>query len=115
MPTATAKLTLLKPLVSQAELRRFKRLESLIIRMEADKKVLEAKIALAFKNKAPIQDGVWQAVETETPARASTSWKELYAAVVGDAVVAEKEAEAKIAAKNKPGTKKISVLKKETN
>lgn len=99
--------------VTQAELRRFKRLESLIIKMQADKDLLEAKFQLAKDSDAPIQDGDLTIVIEVSPARASTSWKDLYADVVGDAVVKSREAEAKIAAANKPGTKKLKVFKKE--
>ena len=99
--------------VTQVELRRFKRLERLLATLSADHKMLEGKIQRAIETKAPIQDGILQPVIETTPARASTSWKDLYAGVVGPEVVAAKEAEAKITAKDKPGTPKLRVFAKE--
>ena len=99
--------------VTQVELRRFKRLERLLATLSADHKMLEGKIQRAVETGAPIQGGAYEAVIETTPARASTSWKELYAGVVGPEVVAAKEAEAKIAARNKPGTPHLRVFAKE--
>lgn len=99
--------------VTQAELRRFKRLESLLASMGADFKVLEGKIQRALETGAPIEAGLYEPSIEVTPARASTPWKELYTSVVGPEVVAAREAEAKVEARNKPGTKHIRVFKKE--
>lgn len=96
--------------VTQAELRRFKRLEALMARMSADHKMLESKIQMALESGAPIQAGKYEAIIQTTPARASTPWKELYTEVVGEAVVKAREAEAKIAALSKKGTPHLRVL-----
>jgi|GEM_PF-4851529 len=98
--------------VTQAELRRFKRLERLLATLGADHKMLEGKIQRALETGAPIQAGALEAVIEVTPARASTSWKELFQEVVGPEVVAAKEAEAKIAARSKKGTPHVRVFAK---
>lgn len=96
--------------VTQVELRRYKRLERLLPQLQADQKMLEAKIQAALDCGAPIQEGKLRAVIETAPARANVSWKDAYVDIAGEAAAEAKLAEARTEARSKPGTPKVRVF-----